>query len=41
MRMQLRTNALHDAEIMGKIVDGVERTAERFARTRQVAQVGA
>jgi hypothetical protein len=34
-------HALHDAEIVGEIVDGVQRGGERFAGLHQVAQVGA
>ena len=36
-----RANALHDAEVVGEIVDGVERGGERLAGLNEMAQIGA
>ena len=34
-------DALHDAEVIGEIVDGVQRAGERFACVHQMAEIGA
>jgi fatty acid desaturase len=36
-----KADAAHDAEIKRQIVNGIQRSRERFAGVHQVAQVGA
>ena len=41
VRIERSTDTLHDAEVVGEIVDGVERGGERLAGLHQMAQIGA
>src|SRR3954453_5128575 len=41
LRLQIPSDALHDAEIVGEVVDGIEGGGEGFAGVHEVAQIGA
>ncbi len=41
LRSQLPSHSLHDGEVVGEVVDGVEGGGEGFAGLHEVAQVGA